>query len=183
MKMLRTLATALTLAAASLPAAAAPITWDFSVAVSTGPLAGNTYAGYFTYDSSIVVPGGTVLTTNLFTDLDFVFGGTTYTEANTQTAGAIFDAAGMLSTVLFGTSCSPGTCATFVGVDSFALLWSKGSGGFIQYALVGSANTRSPDSVTMTQRVPEPASLLALAAAGLAGFGGRRLARRRAAHA
>ena len=37
---------------------AATVTYDFSVALTTGPAAGTTAIGYFSYDSASVIAGG-----------------------------------------------------------------------------------------------------------------------------
>ena len=89
------------------PAAnAAPVTYDFEVVEENGPLAGTTAIGVFSFEDTIIPPGGgTVEQAGLFTDLDFTWDGVQYTEATANTGVLGFDASGTLVQAGFGTTC------------------------------------------------------------------------------
>lgn len=108
---------ALALAAAAVlliatPAAhATPITYDFTVTATTGPLTGNVANGSFTFDSSSVTPGARNANTNLLTNLVFTWDGITYTAATANTGSMTFDSSGRLRNFSFGNACSAGSCS------------------------------------------------------------------------
>ena len=80
---------------------AATVTYDFSVAVMTGPAGGSTAFGHFSYDSaSVSAGGGYNSATGLLTDLAFALDGTSYTEATANTGSLGFNSLGDLSSFL-----------------------------------------------------------------------------------
>lgn len=157
----------LALAAAAIsfvPAAqATPVNYNFTVDVTTGPLAGSVENGSFSYDSNSVVPDGFNSASGLLTAFNFMFNGMTY-DAGTANTGLLgFDSSGSLSSFFISSSCP--LCAFAPGTDNFTLTESPTDGfvystatfdsyayGDVTYALAGVA-------------VPEPGAL------GLFGFG------------
>jgi len=110
------------------PAAeATPITYNFTVNVTSGPISGNTYNGNFSYDSSSVTPGTQNNATGLLTALNFTFNGTTYTSATANTGWLGFNSSGDLISFNFGNVCFPGTCSVTSGYNQFYVL--NGTGG------------------------------------------------------
>lgn len=163
---------ALSLLLAPAIAQAAPITYDFSVTATTGPLAGATSSGTFTFDSSIIpAGGGTVNQTGLLTDLNFTWNGIVYDETTANTGGLTFAANGSLSSELFGNHCFAGGCLINSGTNDWAMLgqvffYASGGGS----AVVSLAAAPTP--------VPEPASM-SLLGLGLVGGAVARARRRR----
>jgi hypothetical protein len=148
------------------PAAAAPITYDLTATVTSGPLLGQILPGSFTYDSSSVLPGQVVTGTNLLTDLTFSLNGIAYDETAVNTGALVFDANGVLLDALFGTNCQAGSCSVSGGANAFTLSLSGG----LTYAVPGLPGLYAAE-VTATERaVPEPAGWLVLAT-GLAALG------------
>jgi hypothetical protein len=151
---------------------AAPLNHAFSVTATSGPLAGVTASGTFSYDSSTVVPGGENLHTGLLTALDFTWNGILYDETTANTGGLFFDAAGDLIRALFGTNCSTGLCSVFFGMEE----WAVSAPGPFAYAMPGSTSVFDGTA----RLVPEPSalSLLGIAVAGLVLLQGRRAGER-----
>jgi len=56
---------------------ASPVNYTFSVTATSGPLAGTTATGTFSYDTSSIVHGGTNSNTGLLTGLNFTWDGIT----------------------------------------------------------------------------------------------------------
>lgn len=101
-----------TAAALLAPAAhATPITYDFTVTNLTGALAGNTYNGTFSFDSSLVQPNQWVIGTGLLSSLNFSFAGIDHTTANTNTGFLEFNDQGGLNGFQFGSNCDGASCA------------------------------------------------------------------------
>ena len=150
-------------------AVATPITYDFAVAATSGPLAGATATGSFTFDSSSIpasLPGSNSAT-GLLTALTFTWDGIAYGPATANTGWLTFDAAGELATAGFGTNCGAGFCVVTVGpADQWYAV-----GTMFAYAFPGAPGLGF-GTVEMRPRaaVPEPASvaLLALALAAMA---------------
>jgi hypothetical protein len=106
----------------AMPVGATPVTYQFSVTAINGPLQGETSAGTFTFDSSIIpdpasIPfgGGSLNMTGLFTALSFTWEGVHYDETNTDTSNLSFDEFGRLYAALFGTDCGPSGFGCGVG--------------------------------------------------------------------
>jgi hypothetical protein len=158
-------------------ATAAPISYDFTVNGGlSGPLAGVTSSGFFTFDDSIIpVGGGTVLQGGLFTDLAFSWNGIAYDESTANTGILTFDASGALVPLFyFGNNCVGAVCSISHLTNQWALQMND-EGGYFTYGLpdvfglqFGPA-TYSPRAAV----APEPGTLL------LFGLGGLAFARRR----
>ena len=159
--MLASLRTAIAVLAAvvAIDGHAVPITYEFSVTATDGPLAGVTSNGIFTFDSASITPGGTNNAAGLFTDLDFTWNGITYDESNANTGTLTFDGAGELIQALFGNNCSAGLC----GVDARLEQWlarAELQGGLFIYAITGGpSNFFGSVTLSRVSVVPEPASL------------------------
>jgi hypothetical protein len=154
-------------------ARAVPVTYDFTVTGTSGPLSGTVAHGSFSYDSSSVVPGGGHAATGLLTGLSFSWNGVSYTPATANTGGLVFQADGTLSIALFGTNCTAGDCGVFApnNANEFLADVFPGFVGAFDYTVPGITTAFFSGTVTSAlAAVPEPASLplLALGLAGLA---------------
>ena len=147
------------------PAAeATPVTYDFTVNVTGGPLAGNVQNGSFSYDSSSVVSGGFNSASGLLTAFDFTFNGITYGASTANTGSLGFDSAGNLTSFFISSSCISLGCTFAPGTDNFTV--TPGGNGFIYST--ATFNDFAFGDVTYAlagMRVPEPGTL------GLFGFG------------
>jgi PEP-CTERM motif-containing protein len=152
-----------------------PITYDFTVTATNGPLAGDVASGSFTFDSSIIpAGGGTVSQIGLLTDLSFTWDGIAYTSATANTGWLLFNSAGTLEFPVFGTDCHPGSC-NLAQPPPPTDGWSIGGRGFF-YDLPSSSTpffvgtvSYFPD-IAAPHAVPEPA-ILSLLGLGFAGLG------------
>lgn len=146
--------------AGSTPAAAAVVTYDFTVKATSGPLASQSYSGSFSFDDaappSLGVGGESLYALSSF---DFEFGGVSYLLTDLDTGDAAFDG------------------GTFLGLDAgnavFSFLPAIGSLPPAFLYVIGSPQQAGEGDVTY--RVPEPAAPLLAAMA----MGAMLLSRRR----
>ena len=191
---MRTMNVWLTIAAgvmAPTTALAAPvfITYPFEVTATSGPLAGVTAAGTFTYDTAITpTGGGQLLAVGLLSDLNFTWDSITYNASTANTGWLYLGSAGNFLAGGFGTNCIAGGC----GVDAFTDQWAFGdvfgkvdfdyatpsSFGYPGTGVIGNPTCTSLSGAPVPCSLPEPATL-ALFGVGLAGIG---LARRKRKH-
>ena len=152
---------------------AAIVTYDFSVAVTTGPAGGSTAFGHFSYDSaSVIAGGGYNFATGLLTNLAFALDGTSYTELTANTGSLGFNSLGGLSSFLIGTNCSSSACSISNGITGWGINFAG-----LSYARTGVPGLFSGSAPIFTLRdgaVPEPASWALVLAGGLAAFAARR---------
>jgi hypothetical protein len=170
---------AMTLALPS-TAQAIPVTYEFSVTATTGPLTGATASGTFTYDTSSIVPSTLVRATGLLTDLNFTWNGITYDETTANTGALSFDATGTLTNEVFGHNCFPGFCVILLFGDDDQ--WSFDNFGPMEtrfdYFVPGAGDgTGTISRSLVAAAVPAP-SALALLALGLVGLTSANVRRR-----
>ncbi|WP_341676878.1 PEP-CTERM sorting domain-containing protein [Niveibacterium sp. SC-1] len=166
-----------------LTASATAVEYNFNIPLSAGPLAGGSYGGSFTLDDAMGAGAHNGL--SLLDSLDFNFAGHHWTTANANTGSVTLDANGNLSSVLFGSHCSP-SCSTFPGLDSWTLFWTgEQNYALFNYSLAGYNSTFltiAADGSPLVERVvadvPEPSSLALLAGAAIAAAASLRRARR-----
>ena len=111
-------------------AKAAPITYDFTVTGTSGPLNGTAAHGTFSYDSSSIVPRGANQATGLLTSLSFSWNGVSYDQTTANTGDLRFDVSGNLTQAQFGSNCSSFGCSLIFGSNS----WFGITGSFFSYA-------------------------------------------------
>jgi len=135
------------------PASAAPVLRTFEVTPDSGPLAGQTLSGSFTYDDAVSAPNPRVPaeTVHPLTAFEFDFAGTPFTLAQLEYADAVF-AGGQFT----------GLDAAAAGLFSF-LPAAFGQDAFFAYALprLGGGN----GDFAVAAVVPEPGALALLLAA------------------
>jgi len=159
------LALATAAAISFVPAAeATPVNYNFTVNVTSGPLAGHVENGSFSYDSSSVVPDGSNSASGLLTAFDFAFNGMTYDALTANTGLLGFDSAGNLNYFFISSSCISLGCTYASDTDNFTV--TPGGNGFV-YSTATFDNYAYGDVTYALAgvRVPEPGTL------GLFGFG------------
>jgi hypothetical protein len=115
----------LAVAVVPIKATAAPSAYEFTVTGTSGPLAGVTSIGTFSFDPAIVPEGpGYVNIAGVFESLSFSWDGVNYNEdsANTGTLG--FDPDGTVFYALFGTNCGPSGYGCGVGDGASPREWA-----------------------------------------------------------
>lgn len=168
-------------------AQASIIRYNFTVDVTSGPLAGEVHHGSLSFDSSLAVPdalyGWPDPEPPLLSAFDFTFNGTTYTAATANTGMLGFDTDGSLAFFMVGNHCTmdEDLCHIHLGEDQWAM-FAPGEGTFIYSPLVIGREPTMDDvgfgNVTMS--VPEPGAL-SLFAVGVAVVGAVAWRRRRLA--
>jgi hypothetical protein len=156
-------------------AQAFPITYDFTVTGTTGPLAGTVAHGSFSYDSSSILPPPQINNqTGLLTSLSFTWNGVHYTQATANTGSLGFDARRNLTSTRFGTNCTAGGCNNNPALndDQFSVDYFGPSSNFFIYTVPGMTAFPADlfDGTVTIALAPEPASLTLLAM-GIAGLG------------
>jgi hypothetical protein len=112
--------TAMAGSTAALAGPVAYVTYPFTVTATNGPLAGDTATGSFTYDTSVIPPGGGyVSATGLLTALSFTWDGIAYNASTANTGGLDFYSSGQLQYENFGDSCTVGSCAVVAFTDDW----------------------------------------------------------------
>lgn len=173
MNSLRTLLIALGAVALTATAQAMPITYEFAGSFFSGPLSGQTYDGYFTFDSSVIpvlLPGDNYAV-GLIDDLAVTIDSILYDETTANTGFLGFDGSGALAHFALGTDCDGfGVCVASVS-DPGSWFVTEGE---LFAALANPTPNEGLSQGTMAFRprpetVPEPGSL-ALIGFGLAGI-------------
>jgi hypothetical protein len=109
--------------------------YEFTVTGVSGPLAGVTSIGTFSFDPTIAPEGGGFVSiAGLFESLSFSWDGVNYDEGSANTGTLGFDADGTLIYALFGTNCGPSGFGCGVGDGASPREWSfniyYGTGAF-----------------------------------------------------
>ncbi len=116
---------------------AMPVSYVFRVTATTGPLAGVSARGTFTFDNSIIPSGGGTLDQiNLLSYLNFTWHGIFYDQTTANTGGLAFDESGNLSSFGFGNQHGDGWVG--IGIDTKDWLVSSHSG--FRYASPGTGD-------------------------------------------
>jgi len=151
-------------------ASATTITYDFTVTATTGPLAGDTANGSFSFNSSVIpVGGGEVGLTGLLTSLTFTWDGIAYNASTANTGYLHFNGSGALTDACFGNNASPDACQANQGTEQWVVNLGN---SFFGYSVPQPGNNNPTAWIGTASfsraRVPEPATLallgLALAA-------------------
>ncbi|WP_295950828.1 PEP-CTERM sorting domain-containing protein [Rhodoferax sp.] len=141
---------------ASWGAQATPVSYDFSANVTAGALSGSTVNGFFTFDSSSVLPSQSIDATGLLTDFGFNWGGVAYTAANVGAGYLSFDASGALEDFLFGNSCVAGSCSVVNNGQDWML-------ASYSFSFAEGSDVLFSDAPSFSlHNVPEPSSVVLL---------------------
>jgi hypothetical protein len=151
-------------------AAAVPIDYAFSVTATSGPLAGDTENGTFSYDSSSITPGNTNAAVGLLTDLSFTWDGFIYDQTIANTGDIVFDNHGNLTNIIFGNDCRAGSCDIVPGSDNWVFQFP---GNFFYFVPDRPGLGIGRETLTLISTpVPEPSTWIMI----VAGFVGLTLA-------
>jgi hypothetical protein len=134
---------------------ALPISYAFTIDVTSGPLAGDISSGTFAFDSSSVTPGGFNKQTGLLTALSFDFNGVAYDQTTVNTGFLFFDPSGALEGFCFGNDVVAGACNFGRGDITIS------SQSFGYDSDTGAVSTGT--AIFSAAPAPEPASLALLA--------------------
>jgi hypothetical protein len=152
-------------------ASATPITYDFTVTATDGPLNGTVAHGSFSYDSSSITPGAINNATELLTALSFSWNGMAYNQTTANTGRLEFDASGDLLGGVFGSDCIAGGCSVSSIVSATEFYLVPTSGGSFLYAIPGTNRVFGGTVTALALVVPAPEpTTLTLLAVGL-GYG------------
>ena len=155
---------------ATSPARSALVTYDLAGTISSGPLDGQSFGGYLSFDDTPAV-GRTLV------DLSFTFNGLTVDASSVETEVNVFADDFVLA---FGTACvrySAGLGCTVTAGDPRWYVQMEGTVRRLFYSVPGSPELVSTFSATRrTGSVPEPATLGLALAAGLGLLAARRRA-------
>ena len=115
----------LAVSVAPIDSTAGTAAYEFTVTGASGPLAGVTSVGTFSFDPAIVpAGGGYVEIAGLFESLSFSWDGVNYDEDSANTGTLAFNADGTLFLALFGTNCGPSGFGCGVGDGASPHEWS-----------------------------------------------------------
>jgi hypothetical protein len=182
MRLFKFIAACALAAVVNAPASASQVTYDFSFTATEGSLAGNSFSGSFSYDSSIVQPAQITYGAHLLDSLSFSFGGQTYTTANTSTVDLSWNMLGNLSGLLLGTNCTVvDGCTVQPGVRNWSISLYPVSPEYstIYYSLPSDSRVYSASNFAVNLApVPEPAPMVLMSAGLVVLFSGRRLTRK-----
>ena len=154
-------------------AEARPVTYEFVVTATDGPLQGQTSVGTFTFDRSLITDAYSVVAApDLITQLSFDWNGVHFDETSANTGALAFEG-GRLIYTLFGNECYGGGC----GMDGTLVTeWVAGTYYDIQplfeYRTFPDPNIYEGTTVVIGP-LPEPATA-SLALVGLLGWAGLR---------
>jgi hypothetical protein len=159
-------------------ALADPVTYDFTVTATSGPLTGSVAEGSFTFDSTIAPPGGGgLMETGLISALSFSWDGVTYSASSANSGDLVFNASGGLLFAQFGNDCAsvPCSAASFPGSKDWLVAGPVSAlpAAIFAYAVGNEGVFNGTVSFSLAPpptAAPEPATLpmLALALLGVA---------------
>ena len=126
---------------AATPIWATPLTFEFTVTATSGPLAGTSSSGTFSFDSGVIPPGGgEVRKPGLITHLAFIWNGIRYDETTANTGVLIFDSQGRLVEGAFGNYCPDGEgCGVGAGTNDWFVDIDMGRPDNFAYMTPGSS--------------------------------------------
>jgi hypothetical protein len=169
------------LAACSIQAQAATISYDFVIDWIDGDLAGRSSAGSVSLDAALAQPGASYKRPDLLTDFQFSLRGQNFSLKDVTTGYLSFDGAGKLFALGVGTDCQPGICYVHGGQPaSFAISYYATNAPDTFFASNGNpafGTLNGKGAFSVASSVPEPATAV-LVGISLCGVG--LAARRRA---
>jgi len=165
------IAATILLAGLPLGAQASTVSYDFTAAATSGPLAGDAASGSLSFDDSLLaVPNTNYAQAGLLTNLSFTWDGTTFNASTANTGQISSGAAGQLALLAFGDNCSASGCiASSADANDWFISYSSAnqSGRFV-YA-DGAGSYVSSDVTFSPIPTPLPASAWLLLSGALLG--------------